>query len=93
VPKGALAKGKDLVETGGGGVTLQCAICHGDALQGMGDVPRIAGLSPIYIGRQLYNLQVGQNAGAAAAMMQPVIGKLTDEQMLEIAAYVASLKP
>jgi cytochrome c553 len=93
VPVGTLAKGKDLVETGGNGVTLQCAICHGDSLQGMGDVPRIAGLSPIYIGRQLYNLQVGQNNGAAAAMMQPVIGKLTDDQMLQIAAYVASLKP
>ena len=29
VPKGSLAKGKEFVNTGGGGKTIQCAICHG----------------------------------------------------------------
>lgn len=93
VPTGSLAKGKDLVENGGGGKTLQCAICHGDGLKGMGDVPRIAGLFPTYIARQLYYLQGGESAGAASAMMTPVVGRITDDDILNIAAYVASLPP
>lgn len=40
VPKGSIAKGEALVTTGGG-KTTQCAICHGDDLNGLGNVPGI----------------------------------------------------
>lgn len=93
VPVGSLAKGEALVTTGGSGKTLGCAICHGEGLKGMGQVPRIAGLSPVYIGRQLYNFQNGQSAGPASSMMKSVVGKLTDEDILAISAYVAGQKP
>jgi cytochrome c553 len=88
-----LAKGKVLVETGGDGETLQCATCHGFGLRGVGDAPRIAGLSPIYIARQLANFQSGQNAGGASGSMTPIISGLNDDEILAIAAYVASLTP
>jgi cytochrome c553 len=39
VPKGSLAKGKDLVTTGGNGKTMQCTICHGAGLEGIGKHP------------------------------------------------------
>ena len=93
VPVGSLAKGETLATTGGSGRTLQCAICHGEGLRGMGQVPRIAGLSPVYIARQLYNFQSGQSAGPASTMMKPVVDKLTDDDILAISAYVASQTP
>jgi cytochrome c553 len=93
VPVGSLAKGEALVNTGGSGRTIGCAICHGEGLKGMGQVPRIAGLSPVYIGRQLYNFQSGQSAGPASSMMKSVVGKLTDDDILAISAYVAAQKP
>ncbi len=93
VPAGSLAKGKELVTTGGAGKTLACAICHGPTLQGSGDVPRIAGLQPIYIFRQLYNFQNNSRAGSSAALMKPAVAKLSEEDMLAISAYVGSLAP
>jgi cytochrome c553 len=93
VPTGSLAKGATLVTTGGSGKTLACSICHGEGLKGMGQVPRIAGLSPVYVGRQLYNFQSGQSAGPASTMMKSVVDKLTDDDILAISAYVASQTP
>ena len=93
VPVNSLAKGASLVGTGGSGKTVPCAICHGDDLKGLGQVPRIAGLSPVYIGRQLSNFQSGQSAGPLSGMMKKVVDNLTDDDILAISAYVASQIP
>ena len=93
VPPGSLAKGKALVENGGTGRTIQCTICHGDNLQGLGNVPRIAGLHPIYIARQLYLFKDGFRNGPDAQLMKKPVEKLTDDDILSLAAYVASLAP
>src|SRR5258708_20083287 len=57
VPPGSIAKGEALVKTGGNGKTVQCAICHGAQLKGLGEVPRIAGLQPVYIARPPTGIQ------------------------------------
>ncbi|HEY2227512.1 MAG TPA: cytochrome C [Xanthobacteraceae bacterium] len=93
VPVGSLAKGEALVTTGGGGKTLPCAICHGAGLKGLGDVPSIAGRSPGNIARQIYYFQTGDRGGASAALMKGVVEKLTGDDVIAIAAYVASLQP
>jgi cytochrome c553 len=93
VPKGSLAKGEALVTTGGGGTTIACGICHGKTLQGLGDVPAIAGRHPNYVVRQLWNMQNGDRTGTSAALMQAVVEKLSVDDMLAIAAYAASLQP
>ncbi len=93
VPKGALAKGRELVTSGGNGKTIACALCHGDKLHGVGVIPGIAGRSPAYVGRQLYDMQQGTRRGAMAHLMKPVVAKLTSEDILNIAAYAASLPP
>jgi cytochrome c553 len=93
VPIGSLTRGKDLVTTGGSGETLSCAICHGPTLQGLGDVPRIAGLQPIYIFRQLYSFQNGNRTGNSAALMKAPVMNLSEDDMIAIAAYVGSLAP
>jgi len=93
VPKGSIAKGKELAITGNGGKTIACGICHGRTLQGLGELPAIAGRHPNYIVRQLWNMQNGERVGTSAALMQQVVEKLTNDDMLAIAAYVASLAP
>ena len=93
VPPGSLKKGKFLVEKGGDGVTMPCAVCHGDDLRGKDTVPSIAGRSPSYIARQLYDMQIGSRGGAANALMQAPVMKLTMDDIVAIAGYLASLKP
>ena len=93
VPKGSIAKGKSLVETGGSGRTIACSICHGDALKGLGNVPRLAGLHPIYIARQLYLFKDGRRNGVDAQLMKKPVAQLTDEDVLAMSAYLASVKP
>ena len=92
VPKGSIAKGEALVMTGGG-KTMPCATCHGRTLQGLGEVPGIAGRHPNYIVRQLWDIQNGERGGESAMLMQPVAEKLSTDDMLALAAYVASRKP
>jgi cytochrome c553 len=90
VPKGALARGKQIVATGGG-KTLACAVCHGPALGGVGPIPAIAGRSPSYIARQLYDMQRGARHGAMTSLMKPVVANLGAQEIIYVAAYVASL--
>jgi cytochrome c553 len=93
VPKGSIAKGEALVMTGGDDRTIRCGICHGPTLQGLGDVPAIAGRHPNYIVRQLWNIQNGDRGGTSAALMKAVVENLSNDDMLAIAAYVASHTP
>jgi cytochrome c553 len=92
VPVGSLAKGEALVTTGAG-KTIPCAICHGVGLKGLGDVPNIASRSPGNIARQIYYFQTGARGGPSAALMKGVVEKLSGDDVLNIAAYVASLEP
>ncbi len=92
VPKGSIARGEELITTGGG-KTIACGFCHGVTLQGSGDVPAIAGRHPNYIVRQLWSIQHDERVGPSNAVMKPVVDKLTVEDMLAIAAYTASLTP
>jgi len=93
VPPGSLAKGEMLVKTGGSGKTIQCAGCHGEDLRGLGEVPRIAGLQPVYIARQLICIQNGSSAGAAVAPMKKVVANLPEDDIIAISAYLGSLPP
>jgi cytochrome c553 len=89
VPVGSIKKGETLVTTGGG-KTTRCAVCHGADLKGLGPVPGIAGRSPSYTVRQLFDTQRGTRKGVWADLMKPVVANLTDDDMLAIAAYTAS---
>src|ERR1700691_2563844 len=93
VPEGSVQKGATLVMTGGGGKTTRCTICHGADLMGMGPVPGLAGRSPSYLVRQLYDMRQGKRTGEWTSLMMPVVSKLKTDDMLAIAAYLASLTP
>lgn len=93
VPMGSIKKGEALVTTGGSGKTTRCGVCHGTDLKGLGPVPGIAGRSPSYAVRQLYDMQTGARKGVWTDLMKPVVANLSEEDLLAIAAYTASLAP
>ena len=93
VPPGSIAKGKALAETGGGGKTVACDVCHGDGMKGLANVPRLAGVHPIYIARQLYLFKEGGRNGPDAPLMKRPVAKLTDDDILNVSAYLGSLAP
>ncbi len=90
VPVGSVKKGEALVKTGGNGKTTECSACHGADLLGLGPVPGIAGRSPSYLARQMYDMQAGARNGEWTQLMKPVVAKLTGEDLVNIAAYVSS---
>ena len=93
VPPGSVKRGERLVKTGGSGKTVECAICHGDALTGLGEVPRIAGLQPVYIARQLITIKNGTSNGTNVALMKKAVANLTEDDIIAISAYLGSLPP
>jgi cytochrome c553 len=104
VPLGSIRKGEDLVTTGGmkivggkivQGKTTACGTCHGLNLTGVvgADVPPIAGRSPSYLVRQLWDIQQGTRNGSQAQLMKLVVANLTPEDLIAISAYVASRPP
>jgi cytochrome c553 len=92
-PVGSMRKGEALVKTGGNGRTEACGVCHGDALEGLGPVPGIAGRSPSYLVRQMYDMQARARDGEWTKLMKSVVAKLSEDDLVNIAAYVSSLGP
>ena len=102
VPPGSLARGKQLVRLGGAeikgneiiqGKTTACTACHAPDLMGVGDVPPIAGRSPSYLARQIFDIQQGVRRGSAVDLMKVAVSKLNADDITAIAAYVASRFP
>ena len=89
VPPGSIAKGEALAKTG------KCVDCHGVDMRGLNEkkAPPIAGRSPGYLARQLYDFKSGARNGAGATQMKPVVEKLTDDDIIAITAYVSSQEP
>jgi cytochrome c553 len=88
----AFARASNWSRTGRGKMA-PCAICHGADLKGLGPVPALAGRSPSYVVRQLYDMREGVRKGQWSALMKSVVAAMSDEDMVAIAAYTASLAP
>src|SRR5262245_9974706 len=96
VPQGSLKKGEALVMggvTAAGAKVTACTVCHGPDLRGLGPVPTLAGRSPSYIARQLYDMQRGNRNGLWTPLMAPVLSNFGADDLLTAAAYLASLQP
>jgi|HubBroStandDraft_5_1064220.scaffolds.fasta_scaffold03268_7 cytochrome c553 len=94
VPTGSIKRGEQLAKTGNAGKTLPCTTCHGDGLKGVGDMfPPLAGRSPTATARQLYDFKSGTRDGRYAAIMKPVVARLTDQDIVDLTAYIGSLQP
>jgi cytochrome c553 len=55
--------------------------------------PPLAGRFASYLFRQLYGFRSGARAGDSAQPMQSVVANLTQADMIDLAAYAASLNP
>ena len=93
VPVGSLKTGEMLVKTGGQDRTQACGTCHGADLKGTAIAPPIAGRQPGYLARQMYDMQKGTRNGDAAKLMRASVEKLTEDDLIAISGYVASLQP
>jgi cytochrome c553 len=102
VPPGSIARGRDLVMTGGAkvvgnqlvrGKATPCITCHREDLMGAGDSPPIVGRSPSYMVRQMWDIQQGVRNSDPAQLMKLAIVNLSPDDLTAIAAYVASRVP
>ncbi|MGL4314407.1 MAG: c-type cytochrome [Sphingomonas sp.] len=91
VPAGSIARGKDLAQHWAKGA-YACATCHGASYQG-GIGPRLAGRSPSYLARQIYNFKSGARGGAASAQMAAVTRDMTINDMVALAAFMGNSAP
>jgi len=71
----------------------KCGTCHGAEYKGAGDVPRLAGQHSLYLIRQLKDMQTGARKDKNVAVMKPIVAKLSDREMVAVAAYLASKSP
>src|ERR1700732_4056651 len=92
-PMGSVKKGEELVLRGGSGKTVACAACHGEGLKGNGNFPPLAGRSPSYLARQLYDMQKYARNGPGTQVMSPIVQNLSEDDIRAITAYLASLEP
>lgn len=77
-----------------------CASCHGMKAQGQGMFPKLAGLSADRVKKALVAFKNNDSAalkkmglgGSNAAIMAPNAAGLSDQDMDNLAAYLASLK-
>jgi cytochrome c553 len=85
VPPGTLNRGKQVA------AKAQCATCHGANLEGIGPVPALAGRSPSYTMRQLFDFKTGARNGPWGALMKPVVAGLSVQDLMAVSAYAASI--
>ncbi len=84
VPPGTLNRGKQVA------TKYQCATCHGVSFEGIGPVPPLAGRSPSYTMRQLFDMKNGSRRGPWAELMQPIVSRMSVQEMAAVSAFAAS---
>ena len=85
VPPGTVNKGKQLA------AKYQCSFCHGANLEGVGPVPPLAGRSPSYTMRQLFDMKTGTRRGPWSELMKPLVSTMSVQDMMALAAFTASV--
>jgi cytochrome c553 len=93
VPVGAIQAGRALAAGGASNDNaMPCSACHGADLKGTRDVPGIAGRSPSYLMRQLFDIRTGLRAGKEVEPMTAVVQRLSPLEMIQLSSYLATLR-
>lgn len=72
--------------------TASCASCHGAKGQGMGTFPKLAGLSADTVKSRMATYKAGKQVGPQSAVMMPIASMLSDTEVDNLAAHIATLK-
>jgi len=91
-PPGSVASGAAIAHSGGGS-GQPCTSCHGADLKGLGEAPPLAGRSPAYLAREIWDIKSGARGGPTVALMQGPAKGLSAAQVRDVAAYLSSLNP
>ncbi len=76
----------------GKGKAAVCAACHGaNGVSQIQNYPNLAGQKADYIVAQLKAFKSGERKGASSAIMAPMAAPLSDQDMMDLAAYFNSL--
>ena len=68
-----------------------CAACHGPRAQGIGEIPRLGGLSFSYVQSRLEQWRAGYDAGARHPMPH-VASRLTPPEIAALASYLSFVR-
>lgn len=92
VPPGSLLRGQSLANMD---TTTRrpCRLCHGNDLRGTAAAPPLAGRSPSYLFRQLFDIKSGARTGARLKPMKMEVSDLTAEDMRDLVAFLAAQDP
>jgi cytochrome c553 len=88
VPVGSIARGKALASTAAG-ERQPCTACHGEPLRGTETAPPLAGRSPSYLYRQLFDIQAGARSRPSVEQMKREVAALTPGEMRDLVAFIA----
>ncbi len=84
--KGNIAAGKEKSAT--------CVACHGvDGNTEIGQWPKLAGQHQNYLIKQLNAFKQGEKTGRHNDVMYPIVANLSEQDIVDLAAYYASLSP
>jgi cytochrome c553 len=67
-----------------------CRNCHGPTAKGMSVFPKLAGNSAEYIEKRLKQYRAGETVGPNTPLMAPLAKDLTDDDISNLAAYIAT---
>ncbi|MDO1509914.1 MULTISPECIES: cytochrome c [unclassified Neisseria] len=86
-PKADIAKGKEIA-------TTICAACHAaDGNSGIAMYPKLSAQHASYIFTQTKEIKEGKRTTGASAVMMPLVANLSEQDILNVAAYYAKQFP
>ena len=86
-PKADIEKGKQVA-------TTVCAACHAaDGNSGIAMYPKLSAQHTAYIYRQTMDIKDGKRTNGAAGVMKPMVMNLTEQDIINVAAYYAKQQP
>ncbi|WP_300031554.1 c-type cytochrome [uncultured Roseobacter sp.] len=69
-----------------------CRGCHGPTAKGLASYPKLRGQTVEYLADKLTRYRKGEKFGPNTPLMAPRAKKLSDEDIINISAFVASLE-
>ena len=69
-----------------------CRRCHGPTAKGLSSYPKLRGQSAEYLTDKLERYRKGEKFGPNTPLMAPQAKKLSDEDILNLSTFIASLE-